>query len=297
MKDQLAQYGEVLEHVSLKNYNTFRVGGTCRFMIFPTKNEDLQHLIQFLNQENILYFVLGNGSNVILSEREFPGVVILLKKMDALEIVDTKVRVGAGQMMPKLAMETISNGLAGFEWAVGIPGTVGGCIYGNAEAYKESTFDYLEKVIVLTPEGEIKEFKKEELSYGYRTSFFKVNPGYIILEATFALSYGEMDASMEIVRKRKEKRMMTQPLEFPSAGSVFRNPSPDNPSGKIIEDLGFKGVHVGGAEVSNKHANFIINTGNATGNDIKNLVELIHATVKEKTGIDLVMEQEYIGWN
>ena len=105
MKDQLAQYGEVLEHVSLKNYNTFRVGGTCRFMIFPTKNEDLQHLIQFLNQENILYFVLGNGSNVILSEREFPGVVILLKKMDALEIVDTKVRVGAGQMMPKLAMD------------------------------------------------------------------------------------------------------------------------------------------------------------------------------------------------
>lgn len=297
MKDQLTQYGEVLEHVSLKNYNTFRVGGTCKFMIFPTKNEDLQHLIQFLNQENILYFVLGNGSNVILSEREFSGVVIVLKKMDALEIMDTKVRVGAGYMMPKLAMETISNGLAGFEWAVGIPGTVGGCIYGNAEAYKESTFDYLEKVTVLTPEGEIKEFKKEELSYGYRTSFFKVNPGYIILEATFDLSYGEMDVSMEIVRKRKEKRMMTQPLEFPSAGSVFRNPSSDNPSGKIIEDLGFKGVCVGGAEVSNKHANFIINTGNATGNDIKNLVELIHATVKEKTGIDLVMEQEYIGWN
>lgn len=297
MKNKLAQYGEVLEHVSLKQYNTFRIGGLCKYMVFPSNKEDLKNLVILLQQEAVSYFVLGNGSNVILSDDYYDGVIIVLKKMDSFEIKENQVLVGAGIMMPKLAMETINHNLAGFEWAVGIPGTVGGCIYGNAEAYKESTFDYLETVTVLNPQNEIEVLKKSDLSYGYRTSYFKTHPGYIILEAVFSLSNGNKLESMEKVMKRKEKRKMSQPLEYPSAGSVFRNPSSENPSGKIIEELGLKGCRIGGAEVSQKHANFIINTGSSTGKDVRDLVELVHAKVKEATGIDLVMEQEYVGWD
>lgn len=297
MKETLMNFGEVLENVSLKNYNTFQIGGMASFIIFPKTVCDVQNLIYFLKEKNIKYFVLGNGSNVIFSDQLFDGVIVNLKKMDAIIYQGTQVICESGVMMPRLAMDVISHGLKGFEWAAGIPGTVGGCVYGNAEAYKESTFDFLLEVQVLTPEGDLKILKKADLSYGYRTSFFKENPGYVLLSATFSLEYGDKEESMEKILCRKEKRMETQPLDYPSAGSVFRNPSSDNPSGKIIESIGMKGYIIGGAEVSKKHANFIVNTGNATSNDVRNLVELVHQRVQKETNIDLVMEQEFVGWD
>ena len=155
----------------------------------------------------------------------------------------------------------------------------------------------MQSVLVVTPDLELKTIDKESLSYGYRTSFFKEHPGYIILQATFLLKSGNSLESMDVIIQRKKKRMSTQPLEYPSAGSVFRNPSVELPSGKIIEDLGLKGLKSGGAEVSQKHANFIINRHNATGKDIESLVELIKEKVKMEYHIDLVMEQEYVGWD
>jgi len=297
MKEVLNQFGEVLEEVSLTSFNTFRVSGVCKYMVFPNSFSQVEQLIQYLKAENIHYFILGNGSNIILTEEYFDGVFVSLKKISILDIQGCFVRVSAGVMMPHLALETINQNLTGLEWAASIPGTVGGCIYGNAEAYLISTFDYLKEVTVLNPGGVIEVLLKEDLSYGYRTSFFKEHAGYIILEAKFELLKGDKEESLELVRKRQKKRIATQPLEYPSAGSVFRNPSPENPSGKIIEELGLKGYRIGGAEVSQKHANFIINLGNATGKDIQNLVELIHQKVLEERGIDLFMEQEYIGWN
>lgn len=297
MKESLMNFGEVIEDVSLRNYNTFRIGGKASFMVFPKTIENVKNLICFLKKEDVKYFILGNGSNVIFSDQFFEGVIVNLKKMDAIIYQGTQVICEAGVMMPKLSMDVISHGLKGFEWATGIPGTVGGCVYGNAEAYKESMFDFLLEVQVLTLEGDLKILKKSELSYGYRTSFFKENPGYVILSATFSLDYGDKEESMEKILRRKEKRMATQPLEYPSAGSVFRNPSPDNPSGRIIESIGMKGYSIGGAEVSKKHANFIVNTGNATSNDVRNLVELVHQRVQSETNIDLLMEQEYVGWD
>lgn len=297
MKKEFLQWGACEEAVSLKKYNTFKIGGIAKYMVHPDSVEHLCELIQFLKEKNIRYFLLGNGSNVIMSDEEFDGVIIHLDMFDKLIIQDTQVIVGAGVMMPKLSYETIKSGLTGFEWAIGIPGTLGGCIYGNAEAYKISTFDSLVSLIALTPDGDVKCFLRSDLTHGYRTSFFKENPGYIILEAVFSLERGDMSETLEKVNHRKIKRLETQPLEYPSAGSVFRNPSPENPSGKLIEDAGLKGITVGGAQVSNKHANFIINTGNATSNDVKNLIELVHQKVFETYQIDLKMEQEYVGWN
>lgn len=297
MKEQLLKYGEVLCNESLKKYNTFKIGGECKYFLIPKTGDDIRNALVYLQEKQEKYFILGNGSNIIFADSFFDGVIISLKKLNYIQFQDSRVLCGAGVMMPFLALQTISHGFSGFEWAAGIPGTVGGSIYGNAEAYKESTFDRLVSVKVITPYLEIKILNKEELSYGYRTSFFKENPGYVILEAVFNLLEGNSVLSEEIISRRQEKRKATQPLEYPSAGSVFRNPSLDNPSGRIIESLGFKGVTCGDAMISPKHANFIINMGNATGKDVRNLIELVHKEVKEKLDIDLVMEQEFVGWD
>jgi len=297
MKQKLETYGLVLEQVSLKDYCTFKVGGIAQYIVFPTSKELVLPLIKFLKMEEIDYFILGNGSNLIFADTFIPKVFISFTKLNRVRINGTDVIAEAGVMMPSLAMQTIQNNLKGLEWAAGIPGTVGGCVYGNAEAYKTSTFDLLKQVSVITPNGELLTFEKEDLSYGYRTSFFKENSGYVILEAVFSLEFGTKEESMEIVRKRRKQRILTQPLEYPSAGSVFRNPKDQLPCGKLIEDLGFKGTRVGDAQVSQKHANFIINCGNATGKDIRNLIELVHQAVKDSYQIDLIMEQEYVGWD
>ena len=297
MKEKLKTFGEVFENASLKQYNTFRISSTCKYLVFPKNIMDVQNLISFLHDENIRYFVLGNGSNIIFTDDYYDGVFISLKKLDYMVFRENEVLVGAGVMMPTLTMEAIHKGFSGFEWAAGIPGTVGGCIYGNAEAYKESTFDFLKQVTVLLENNEVKTIKKEDLHYAYRTSSFKEHPGAIILEAVFELQEGNEEESLEKINKRRKKRMETQPLEYPSAGSVFRNPSPDNPSGRIIEELGLKGVQVHDAKVSEKHANFIVNVGSATGKDIQNLVELVHSKVLHMRNINLLMEQEYVRWD
>jgi len=297
MKEKLALYGDVLENVSLKEYNTFRIGGLCHYMISPFTVLDLQNLLSFLQLQHICYFVLGNGSNVIFSDDFFEGVVIRLNHFDQIEFSGLRVNAEAGVLLPKLASLSIQQSLTGLEWAIGIPGTVGGSVFGNAGAYNSCIFDLLEQVTVLTMQGEIQNLKKDEITYGYRTTYFKENPEYIILKATFLLAAGNKEESQERVHTRQMKRRATQPLEYPNAGSVFRNPSSDNPSGRIIESLGLKGMQVGGAKVSEKHANFIINTGNATSNDVRNLIELVHQRVQDECNIDLVMEQEYVGWD
>lgn len=296
MKEQLLIYGDVIEEASLKQYNTFHIASTCKYLVFPKSISDVQGLISFLQKEKLRYFILGNGSNIIFLNDYYDGVMVSLKQLNHMVFSDDEVLVGAGVMMPTLAMEVIRHGFSGFEWASGIPGTVGGSIYGNAEAYKESTFDFLKQVTILE-HGVVKTVFKDDLHYAYRTSTFKEHPGAIILEAVFTLKEGNQEESFEKMKKRKERRMETQPLEYPSAGSVFRNPSSENPSGRIIEELGLKGVQIHDAKISEKHANFIVNVGSATGKDIQSLIELIHSKVLEHRNIDLLMEQEYVGWD
>ena len=186
--------------------------------------------------------------------------------------------------------------LAGLEFASGIPGTVGGAIYMNAGAYKSDMGYVVSSVKVLTPDFKVIELVNRELDFHYRSSFFQKHRGYICLEATIKLAHGDKDEIEKVIKDRKERRLMSQPLEYPSAGSVFRNPDLEHPAGKLIENLGLKGLMKGKAQVSNKHANFIVNTGGAKASDVRDLIMFVKDTVKDEYNIDLKVEQEFVNW-
>lgn len=281
-----------VEQIVLKNYTTYKVGGKTT-LATPRNIDDLKKLITFLRDNNIKYKILGNGSNVIFNNSGYDGVVIKLSEFNDLKITGNTVIVGAGYNLMKLAIKTCHMGLFGLDFATGIPGTVGGAVYMNAGAYKSDMGYVVKSVKVLTPDLEIKELDNKDLDFHYRTSFLQKNPGYICLEATIKLRKGDKDIIMEIVNDRKKRRLESQPLEYPSAGSVFRNPEGDF-AGRLIEEIGYKGKSIGGAKVSEKHANFIINNGNASGEDIKKLILEIKEKVKEKYNIELKVEQEFV---
>ena len=201
--------------------------------------------------------------------------------------------MGAGYMLNKLALRVSRLGFTGMEFATGIPGTVGGGVYMNAGAYKTDMGYIVTSVKVLNPDLKIKTMYNKDLDFHYRTSFFQKNKDYICLEATISLIKGNAEEIMELINSRKQRRIESQPLEYPSAGSVFRNPEGDF-AGRLIEEIGYKGKSNGGAKVSEKHANFIINNGGATGEEIKELIAEIQEKVKEKYNIDLKVEQEFV---
>lgn len=285
--------GKVLENEELKNYNTYKLEGKIDYVVFPENINELQKLMTYLKKNNIKHKVIGNGSNLLFINNRYDGVLIKLTEFQDLEIDDTKVVVGSGYNMLKLALKTARLGLTGLEFATGIPGTVGGAVYMNGGAYKTDMGYLVSEIKVLTPDLEVKTMYNKELDFHYRTSFLQKNPGYICLEATIILKKGNKDAIMDLIEERKKRRLMTQPLEYPSAGSVFRNPINDF-SGRLIEEMGYKGKNYGGAYISDKHANFIINKENATGKDINNLIEEVKAKVKEKYNVELRAEQEIV---
>ena len=283
---------KIIENVDLKKYTTYRLDSKASYMAFPENTKDLIRLIKYLRENQIKYKILGGGANLIF-EHDYDGVLIKLDHFDKLIVNDTKITVGAGYNLIKLANKLCKLGLTGIEFATGIPGTVGGAIFNNAGAYKRDMGYIVESIIVLTPDLEIKKLYNKDLKYHYRTSFLKDNPEYICLEANIVLKHGNKNEILEVIEDRKKRRLMSQPLEYPSAGSVFRNP-PDNYAGKLIEDIGYKGKIIGGAKVSEKHANFIINYKDATGEDIVKLINEIKQEVKNKYNIDLVLEQEIV---
>lgn len=285
--------GEVLENVSLKKYTTYHIGGHAVALVYPNDVYGLIELIKFLRNNNIKYKVIGRGSNLIFSSELYDGVLIKLDKFDKLEIKENEIVVGSGYQLIKLATKLSRIGYTGIEFATGIPGSVGGAVFMNAGAYK-SDMGYIVKCVkVLTPNLKIAELTNYDLNFHYRSSFLQSNPGYICLEATIILKKGNPEEIMQLIEDRKKRRIETQPLEYPSAGSVFRNPEGDY-AGRLIEEIGYKGKKIGGAMVSTKHANFIINYNNATGEDIKNLINEIKTIVKDKYGIELKVEQEFV---
>ena len=284
--------GKIESNVNLLKYNTYRVNAVAKYMAFPENEKDLIKLIGFLKENDIKYKILGGGANLIF-ENDYDGVLIKLDNFDKLVIEDTKIKVGAGYNLIKLALKVSKLGLTGMEFATGIPGTVGGAIFNNAGAYKSDMGYIVESIKVLTPNLEIKKMYNRELNFHYRTSFLKENEGYICLSANIVLKKGEKQEILNVIEDRKQRRLMAQPLEYPSAGSVFRNPE-GNFAGKLIEDVGYKGKNIGGAKVSEKHANFIINEKNATGKEIVKLIEEIKTKVKQEYNIDLILEQEIV---
>ena len=285
--------GKVIENIDLKKYTTYKAGGIGRVLVIPKDIESLQKLFNYINKNNIKYKMLGLGSNLIFGDDIYEGILIKLDEFNDVNISDTTIRVGAGYSLIKLSLLAARNDLAGLEFASGIPGTVGGAIYMNAGAYKSDMGYIVKEIKVLTPDNEIITMSNKELDFHYRTSYLQKNPGYICLEATLNLYKGDRNAILDVFRDRKKRRIETQPLDYPSAGSVFRNP-PDDFAGRLIEELGYKGKKIGGAMVSTKHANFIINVGNAKGNDIKKLILEIQEKVKEKYDIELKVEQEFV---
>lgn len=285
--------GKVIKHPKMRDYTTYKVGGQVLGIVYPKNVDQLVKLISFLKSKKIRYKVLGNGSNVIFKDSFYDLVIIKLNYFNHLEINNRQIVVGAGYNLIALSLKVAKEDLTGLEFASGIPGTVGGAIFMNAGAYKSDMGYVVKKIKVLNPDLEIETFYNEQLNFHYRTSFLKENPEYICLEATIQLRKGKKEAIMEVIKDRKLRRMASQPLEYPSAGSVFRNPE-GLFAGKLIEDLGYKGKMVGGALVSEKHANFIVNYNKAKGEDIINLIEEIRKAVKKEYGVELKVEQEIV---
>ena len=299
MIETIKKHADVLEDVPLNKYNTYHIGGITKYLVSPLSINDLVEVIKILDENKVPYFILGNGSNVVLSSKKFEGAIIRLNNIAGIAIHPelSRAYAEAGAMFPKLVMESIEKGLTGLEFAGGIPGTIGGSIYSNAGAYNACIMDYVESVTVLNKDTyEIEELEHEDITYSYRNTMFKEEKKYIVLSAKFYLKPGEKANSLAILEDRKRRRLESQPLEYPSAGSVFRNPDGDF-AGRIIEECNLKGTSIGGAEVSEKHANFIINKDNATSDDVYELINLVHDTVLEKTTVDLKIEQEFIGWD
>jgi UDP-N-acetylmuramate dehydrogenase len=291
-----ANVGKCEKDVPLSKHTTYKVGGKAKVMVYPKSVEHLIKLLKLLKSQNIKHKVLGLGSNVLFSDDVYDGVIIRLSELDNLEFFGrNKVRVGAGYSLMKLSLLTARKGLAGLEFASGIPGTVGGAVFMNAGAYKSDMGYVVTEVKVLTPELKIITLENKEMNFHYRTSFLQTHPGYICLEAVLKLTKGDKNALDEVIKERRQRRMESQPLEYPSAGSVFRNPE-GMFAGKLIEDIGLKGKTIGGAMVSEKHANFIINYKKAKGSDIKKLIELVHQKVLEEYDVDMKIEQEFVNW-
>ena len=288
--------GKVEENVSLKKYTTYCCGGTARIIVYPKTTNSLVRLLKYLKENNALFKILGNGSNLLFSDKPYDGVLIRLNEFNKVQFIGKKkVKVGAGYPLIKLSLLTAKKGLTGLEFASGIPGTVGGAVYMNAGAYKSDMGYVIESVKVLTPDYKVITLVNKELKLHYRDSILQHKKGYICLEATLKLEVGKRTAIEEVIKERRKRRLESQPLEYPSAGSVFRNP-PDNFAGKLIEDAGLKGMKKGGAMVSSKHANFIVNRKNAKSSDIKYLIDYCHDQVLEKYGIDMKCEQEFVNW-
>ena len=279
------------DNYSLKNFNTYGIGGVAKKVVLPKTIDDFIKLLSDLESKQENYYILGNGSNVILPDANFDGTIVITKNINKYQIEDDTVILETGIMLPFINQELQKLGYSNFVWASGIPGTIGGSIKGNAGAYGHEMAECLISILVYN-NGKVKEIPREDIEFTYRNSNI---PG-IILSAKYKLiKYTEQE--IEEISNKTKNRFLTQPIGTKNAGSVFRNPSKELSAGKIIDDLGLKGHHVGDAMVSEKHANFIVNNGNATSDDIISLIKEIKQKVKDNYNIDLILEQKIVKWD
>ena len=291
MINELTKICKTEEEVDLTKYNTYRLHAISKCVVFPSDINELKKVLFFVKENNYKHLILGNGSNVILPPY-YDGVIIKLDNFNKCIINDEFVDVECGCMINKLALDLVEKGYAGLEWASGIPGTIGGCVYNNAGAYNSSMSEILISTTIYDGE-KIRELSNEENEFKYRDSIFKHNKSLVVLSCKLRITKSNKEELKQIVADRTNKRLQTQDLSHPSCGSVFRNPE-NVPAGKLIDDLGLKGYKINGAMVSNIHANFIINDNNATQKDIIDLINKIKKDVKDTYDIDLVLEQEII---
>ena len=277
----------------MKNHNGFKTGGNADIFITLGDRELLCALVETANSLEIPLFVLGKGSNLLVSDNGIEGAVVSLAKMDEITIDGETVTAKAGTSLTALCVAVANQGLSGLEFAYGIPGSVGGALYMNAGAYGGEMADVVFDAQFVTQNGQVGTIEKGDMNLGYRTSCFKQN-GNIITDVTFKLIKGDKEEIWEKMNTLMGKRRDKQPLEYPSAGSTFKRPE-GYFAGALIEENGFKGKGVGGAQVSEKHAGFVINKSDATTKDILDLMKKIQETVLEKNGVKLEPEVIFVG--
>lgn len=277
----------------MNRHCTFRVGGEAAFFVTPCSNEQVADAVAFAKKENIPYFVTGNGSNLLVSDNGYEGIIINIgKNMSDVTVQETTLKAMAGATLAKISGAAAANGLTGMEFASGIPGTLGGAVYMNAGAYGAEMKDVVVSTVYLDTDGCIKELTGSDHCFGYRTSVF--SGGGIVLSSVMQLSKGNKDRINALMADLNNRRRTKQPLEYPSAGSTFKRPE-GYFAGKLIQDAGLKGYSIGDACVSEKHSGFVINKGNATCKDILALIEYIQKVVYEKFSVKLETEVKFLG--
>ena len=295
--DKLTDYIEetrIYKEEPMKKHTTFRVGGNADYFVEPKTEEEVKNVVSLCKSEEMPYFILGNGSNLLVGDKGYRGVIIqICKEMNQIEVQGTSLLVQAGALLSKVGSAALKAGLTGFEFASGIPGTMGGAVFMNAGAYGGEMKDILAEVTVLDERGEVRVLKKEELGLGYRTSAV-AKKGYVVLSARVELQSGDKKKIEARMQELKVQRTTKQPLEYPSAGSTFKRPE-GYFAGKLISDSGLRGFQVGGAQVSEKHCGFVINKENATASDIVELMNQVIEKVQNEFGVTLEPEVRKLG--
>lgn len=288
--------GEMIEDEPMYKHTTYKVGGPARIYLKVKDVDSLIKTIKYCGKHRVKYLVIGRGSNLLFSDREYEGLIISLNEcFNEIKVNGSTMIAQAGVPMISLSYQAAKIGLSGFEFMGGIPGSIGGGIYMNAGAYKYDLASVVKAVTLLNEKHEVVTFNNEQMDFSYRHSICQDNRKLIVLEVTFELTAKSPDEIKAVLDKRKERRMSSQPWNMPSAGSVFRNPQ-DKPAWQYIDECGLRGYEIGGAQVSPKHSNFIVNNGYASAKDIYDLIMLVQEKVNEKFGVKLRREVGLINW-
>ena len=288
--------GEMIEDEPMYKHTTYKVGGPARIYLKVKDVDSLIKTIKYCGKHRVKYLVIGRGSNLLFSDREYEGLIISLNEcFNEIKVNGSTMIAQAGVPMISLSYQAAKIGLSGFEFMGGIPGSIGGGIYMNAGAYKYDLASVVKTVTLLNEKHEVVTFNNEQMDFSYRHSICQDNRKLIVLEVTFELTAKSPDEIKAVLDKRKERRMSSQPWNMPSAGSVFRNPQ-DKPAWQYIDECCLRGYEIGGAQVSPKHSNFIVNNGYASAKDIYDLIMLVQEKVNEKFGVKLRREVGLINW-
>ncbi|MDD2957698.1 MAG: UDP-N-acetylmuramate dehydrogenase [Lachnospiraceae bacterium] len=286
--------GTVLQDEPMSRHTTFRIGGPADYFVVPDTLEALMNTVRFCREKQLPYYILGNGSNLLVGDGGFRGIMIqVYRNLNGISADGCELTVQAGAMLSVIAKKALGLGLTGLEFAAGIPGTLGGAVVMNAGAYGGEMKDVLVETTVLTPEGELLVIPAEQMEFGYRTSVVE-KKHYIVLKAKLRLQPGDEETIRARMEELKVKRITKQPLDLPSAGSTFKRPEGQF-AGKLIMDAGLRGFSVGDAQISEKHCGFVVNKGGATASQVRELMRQVSECVEAKFGVKLEPEVKMLG--
>ena len=284
------------KNISLSNFTTWRIGGPAEWIAQPKNIEEIKYLINWINKKKLPCNIIGAGSNLLINDKGIKGLSLCMRNLKGIKIDKNSgiIEVLSGEMLPTLARKAAASGLRGLEWAIGIPGTIGGAVVMNAGAQEHCISNYLESITTLSLTGEYKTLKAKDLNFGYRYSLLQ-NEKLIVVSARLKLTLGHAEKIRQITNENLNHRLKTQPYTAQTCGSVFRNPEPLK-AAKLIEELGLKGFRFGGAEISKIHSNFIVNANKATSYDVRELIKYIQKKVLDAYGILLETEVKQCGF-